>query len=296
MENSKKFLLLIFLSTSLINIRLTGMGSSNQPEIWENTTTSLTGQDIRLKKSVMIKGSCLIDGNGTNLFFSSDTSITVAENSTLCLKNITLCNLLDEKIKLTSNTSKILISGNVTWQLGDYFILNSGNFTQEEGSVFKIDSTNGTGNFFYKTPEKSILHPASVLIIQNIIFTYSPTNNQPNLLETEKNSAIKLINSTFSLKQNLQLLRCWFIVEGTLKLMAEKDCMLFLGDGKNKENNTLLDIAPIFSDFQTDSTDNLFSPSGLSSNWRIKDTDGKLYPLEDLYNNKMQELRINNVE
>lgn len=234
MKNSKKLFLVTLLS--LINFNLNCM----EQTILENKSTTLS-QDETISNPTFYKGKCFIAGQNHNLIL--ENTITIAPNSTLCLKDITIKNA--DNIKLASNTSNISISGYVILEINN-FELNYGNFSILANSQFKLFSANKTqkGNFFYKTEFHSFLNNGATLELENVIFIYSPQDSDDRLISFNSiDSCMQLVNSQIFLETNLHLTNGCMYLKGENLFDGKQGLTLTIGDGANKMQNMPLFLA-----------------------------------------------------
>jgi hypothetical protein len=238
MKSLFKALSPIILISSLISLNLNCMDST--PQLLENQT-NLLKKDETILRPITFKGTCTIDGKEKfNLSFAKEASITVAENSTLCLKNITIQDI-DEKIKLASTSSRILFAGNVTWKISEFFNFEFGSFAILSGSRLNLSRTTNDSSkstFFYKTDQVSFLGSFSTLELENIKFSYCPKKPITNLISlTAIDSCIYLNNSQIFVEENWQLTSgCIYLKDYTNQFHGEKD----------KNRKLILNNTPIY--------------------------------------------------
>jgi len=234
----KIFFLPTLLSTFFITFKISGMDqtcSSDSVKIIEYNAFSLT-QDVIWEEATIFKGDCEIDGKNFALSFAPNASITLAENSTLHLKNITLKNI-DQKIKLAANTSKIKISECVTWEINDYFKFDSGSFVVSDYSRLRLHRPTKDGHkstFLYTSDQKSFLFSNASIELENVIFSYSPKASAENLISLNCiDSCIYLNKSKIFLSKNLHLTYGCIYTNGKNQILGQKGITLTLGNEKH---------------------------------------------------------------
>ena len=166
-----------------------------------NTIILSNNLSIPENKALEFLSDAQIDGKGNELILENNTQLIVDSNKTLTLKNLTL--------KTSSNYTesfppiKTLLDSKLCLQ--DVQIILGGKFELKSGELFINNDViiTGTNEFIYSSTQSFYINKKSQLLIDlDTIFTYSPYNNDRDLIKMDPSSTLYLsgctLQSTFT--------------------------------------------------------------------------------------------------
>ena len=166
-----------------------------------NTIILSNNLSIPKNKALEFLSDAQIDGKGNELILQNNAQLIVDSNKTLTLKNLTLKTssnytesfppiktLLDSKLCLQD--VRIILGDKFEFQNGQLYINNDVAIT-------------GTNEFIYSSTQSLYINKKSQLLIDlDTIFTYSPYNNDRDLIKMDASSTLYLngctLQSTFT--------------------------------------------------------------------------------------------------
>ncbi len=197
--------------------------------------------DFTLNGSWTISGDVILDGNGFALDFGAIGQITIAPNSCLHLKNITLNNVIDGSLGCMDDTGIIL--------------MDSISYNQSEDVYFEFGKivTMGTVKFdaienifhYNSTQPLQISEKSKFKINNGLIFNYEPSSNADNLFQfVGKKSVLALIDGTLQISNSdLTLSGGQLTIQGSSRILVDNtltDVTVNFGTGVEKEDCHIL--------------------------------------------------------
>ena len=192
---------------------------------WEGNIYFPQARDIELNAHLHLaatwtfEGASMLCGNGNILYLESGGSIVVRPESSLLLKNITIKNVSENKIRCLDDTGS-LIFHDVRWIQDGNYSFTRGAFEVLGDLVFK-----GSYNFAYQTCKTSTIDAYSTLFLDtDFTFSYDPAIVSKELFEFEDASSVLYLNEAtlHSTVTGLQLKKGTLVVEGTSYISSEK--------------------------------------------------------------------------
>ena len=87
---------------------------------FKNSQIILLGEDLDLNRALEIDGTSTLDGTKRSIIFGSSASITVDQDTTLLIKDITLKNIQDQNLRCFDYTSTLTLQNVILDLSGDY--------------------------------------------------------------------------------------------------------------------------------------------------------------------------------
>ncbi|MBD3273636.1 hypothetical protein GF385_04790 [Candidatus Dependentiae bacterium] len=202
---------------------------------WQEPIYFYSASDIELNSNTDLEnvwsfsGYSILNGNNNLLCLCCDRAIEIKEESTLLLKDITLCGLSEDRIRCTSNNSKIIIQ--------NAKIVLDGNFTFSIGALEFLNYVEFIGNdhkFIYESETTSTIRNNSfVCFSNNLTFSYAPKNDSRDLLVFEDFSSKMCLDSAnfFVGKTGISLLNGELFVNGFSTLASQDTFFSYLSTG-----------------------------------------------------------------
>jgi hypothetical protein len=188
---------------------------------------------------MVFSGNTVMRGNFANMTLFPFTTITVNPHSTLTLENMTVA-VQENIVSCADTTSNLWLSNCKLMLEGDY------SFTSGNLLTFDNVEIEGTGNFFYQSPDP--LSIVGKLTLTGITLQYNPPTDNRNLIELNNNffeqSSLCLNGCTLSsTTTGMQLTDGQLIVTGKNYLsnsatsLSEGFCF---GDGNSNDDLTII--------------------------------------------------------
>jgi len=194
---------------------------------------------------LLFEGDSVINGRGNNLTLFDNAQITVAQNSTLLLKNITIKGINGTNINLLDSTSTMSLL-NCTWILDDDYTFTMGHFDVVKD--WHIKGKNQT--FAYQSPEQSTIQECGRMIVDyKVTFSYDPITTDNDLLSlTNDTSQLILRGATLSsTATGLQLTKGKLLIERKSYVDSQATNVneaISFGDGVSSTNNLNIQFFP----------------------------------------------------
>jgi len=210
--------------------------------VLQNLKAILNG-DIVLTTTMLILGSCEIEGNGYKLDLTQTSSFTIGSGANLLLKNMTIKGISGTVINFVDSTG-VLGLRDVTWVQNGSYTFTNGAFTITNDVLFT-----GTSNFIYSSTKTSTINSNAQLMLDNgMTFSYASTNAKNLLAMTDQTSQLYLLNtSLFAPVTGWQLTKGSLFVDGfcnvTSLATSQANGILF-GDGASSANDLTIKILP----------------------------------------------------
>jgi hypothetical protein len=207
--------------------------------------------EVRLNSSVSLynsllvfSGACTLDGQG-NVFDLTDTStIVLASGSSLLCKNVIIKGLHDSNFYAVDKTGIFYLDQVQLW-LDGYYTFSHGALVIEFGDTI----ISGTSIFYYRSEITSTIATESSLIIdQNVTFSYAPSNNQQSLIAFQDSLSQLILqrSSLFVGSQGMNLLKGMVTIIGQSYICGDGTTPgtgIMFGDNITSSNNCVLSIA-----------------------------------------------------
>ena len=236
--------------------------NSNSLYFYNFVTRPLIFKDLKLVTDnrlvingpLQFQGNCLIEGNNQIIDFSSTGTLSISENSQLCIENAILTGLKGDKIHCTHDSSSLVLK-DVYWVQDASTTFSTGSILFQDYVRMKGDST-----FAYQSNQTSTIDTDSRLKLNaGFTFNYEPSINSKDLLYFENETSEFFLNRSF-LKTStvgLSLKKGTMIIENDASISSEKKSMdlteddqilidegVILGDEISSANDFYVHILP----------------------------------------------------
>lgn len=186
------------------NITLRGFSPKNvkfEPDTklrFGDKTNITLARDEKLNYKWAFKGETFINGGGQILELGENGVISVhGTNSTLTLESMTIKGASGSNIRCTDPSNKIILK-NVKWIQDQKFTYKTGGLDIMEEVTFVgpgIGQNVAPRNFMYaSTSPFRILNNSTLNLTRNMIFTYAPEDDNPNLFRLQGPTAALSLN------------------------------------------------------------------------------------------------------
>ncbi len=216
---------------------VTGLGSQTYEQTFDDTIVNINS-DLIVSGTVKFKGNCLLNGNGKRILLDSDGYLVVDSNATVTFKDVHIDGLLDNKICMLSDESKIVFDDIRLIQDGDFYF-NNGSF-----KIFNDVDLVGSYTFFYQSSQSSTIDTHSNLnISQGLKLSIGKKNGVDDiepLKFIDETSVLNLENCCLSITPSgMSLLSGLMILDRGVEIEINSTNSthgLILGDGTEDNN------------------------------------------------------------
>lgn len=189
-----------------------------------NDTRIVCDAPVVVTSGIQFTGSCVLNGNGNSIDFSSTGSFIIAEGASLVIQNAVLKNLTGAKVACKDNTG-LLVLRDVIW-------MQDNDTRFDYGSII-FDNTvkmMGQSVFAYHTNQTSTINFDSQLILSmGITFSYDPLDSLSNKGIAFEDSSASLLLHDCSLVTTYTMV----FTKGTLEVMDYPAIGSYQTDGSN---------------------------------------------------------------
>ena len=164
-------------------------GFTSRSFLIDNTQLTINS-NVTLDAPLNFYGTCLIDTQGNKLTLGSQGEILVTDAGTLTIKNASINGLKNTNMTCEQNGASITLE-NCSLYLSNNFEFNTGSI------IFDNDvAISGTTQFTYSSPSQSTINSKSCLHLNpGVIFSYTPSNNNRDLLYMTDNTSQLFLDS-----------------------------------------------------------------------------------------------------
>ncbi len=207
------------------------------PFVFKNLKLFLRSE-LRAHASIMIEGTCVINGDGNTLDLSSTASLIIKPNSQLILEDIVIKGINNNILCLDDSSSIVL--RDVVWAQDANTSFTVGSLQVKNDVIFRGDAI-----FSYESVLTSSIMAKSQLILDSgMTFSYNPSNNNNNLLKFMERSAtlvldgadmyvgpmgLQLTTGKFKVNRNSQMRTDGEISFGTGTMSDDIECNIISG-------------------------------------------------------------------
>ncbi len=201
--------------------------------------------DLKLSSAWTFVGDCMLDGNGFNIDLRDTGQIIVGSDATLRLKNITIKEVSDNRIRCADNSGTLLLD-NSSLVLSDDTNFAAGTLNILGSSGISGDKT----TFAFRSPQQSqIMSRASLTLDDGLLFSYEPPIASRTLFKfADRTGRLILDTATIhSTSTGLQLLQGALEVKGRCSLTSDATYQaegVLFGDGVSAANDLDIIIYP----------------------------------------------------
>lgn len=201
------------------------------------------GSNLRVTSAWTFSGNCVINGDGSSIFFNPTSKFIVERGSTLRFRNIQLKGISEGKIFCANDASKIIFE-DVTWAQDSDFTFSKGSF-----EVIDALTMQGTGAVFsYQSRKQSIIDSyASLYLLDDFTLSYEPLSSDRNLIYlADRTSKIVMQNASLhSTSTGWQLTNGYLDVHGNCNMNSQASYRqegIIFGDGVSEDHDLKVDI------------------------------------------------------
>lgn len=248
--------------------------------------------DIELNANITINdtwtfsgNNCVLCAQGNGIFLGSSGAIVVEAGSSLTIKDATLKNISDSKLRCSTNNGKIIFQ-NVNLILSNNYTFSSGQF-----EVLGELEINESYTFAYQSPIPSLIRHDSRLILNNTTFSYAPNAANQNLLTLAGDSSSLVLNNAtlHTTTTHLQLAKGNLLISENSYLSSDGTGQILLGNNNSSDD--------IYCNFLNNATLNLIKGKLVYQNinnsaWKMNSFDAALNIYSNTTLNLQQDLNV----
>jgi len=198
-----------------------------------NNGKLLTHYDLNLVGPLTFQGDCAFNCNGNVITLDSSASILVENNTTLTIKDATICGLSGSNIRCLNNTGKIIFN--------NVILKPTANCSFSNGCFEILDYLEITGSYtfaYQSSVASTIKSKASLLLENQATFKYNPSSTSKTLITFEDaTSSLILDNATLLLTATgIQLTKGNFYINDVAYLTALGAGQVLLGNDSSADD------------------------------------------------------------
>jgi hypothetical protein len=215
----------------------------SMPFVFSNSKL-VVNSELIIGAPLRFQGACSIEGNNNIIDVTNAGVLTVAPNSSLLLKNMTLKGVGDSVITCFDTTGTVQLH-NVTWVQSSTTTFATGSL-QINGEVLFA----GTSPFVYQSNQPCTVQSNATWIFDTgMTFSYAPFSNNNNLIQLSDSSSVLYFNaaSLFASAVGMQLTKGTVVVDGPCVVTnngLNSGQGISFGDGVSIANNCVVKILP----------------------------------------------------